>query len=103
VQAGPLAHDHRADVVLFEVQRERRHRVTGVRRRDREHLGGHGLGQPVDARDAVLHLQDLADLLGVQLLLVLLDLVEEDVLDLAGPELGLVRHVCFVLMLSGVR
>ena len=93
VQAGPLTHDHRTDVVLFEVQRECRDRFTGLGRRDLEHLGRHRFRETVDARDTVLYLEDFADLLGLKLVLVALDLVEQDVLDLAGAELGVVGHL----------
>jgi hypothetical protein len=96
VELRPVAHDDRADVVLLEVQRERRDRLAGLRRRDLEHLARHRVRQAVNARDAVLHLQDLADFLDLQLLAVLLDLAEQHVLDLTGSKLGFrARHFSF--------
>ena len=87
VQPGPLAQDDRADVVLFQVQRERRHRLAALAGGDLEHLVGHRLRQPVDARHPVLHLENLADLLGVERLLEAFDFGQEDALDLARPQL----------------
>src|SRR5690606_3354422 len=87
-QHRPFPQNDGADVVLLEVQRQRRHRLVRLARRDLEHLAGHGVGQPVDAGDAVLDLEDLTDLFDLQVLLVALDLAEEDVLYLARAELG---------------
>src|SRR5690606_36017100 len=96
VQRRPVAHDDCADVVLLEVQRQRRHRLAGLRRRDLEHLARHRVRQTVDARDAVLHLQDLADFLDLQLLAVLLDLTQQHILDLTRAKLRFsARHVSF--------
>ena len=62
---------------------------AGLGRRDLEHLAGHRLLEAVDAGDAVLHLEDGADFLDVELVEVGgFDLAEEDVLDLAGAERG---------------
>ena len=88
-----VAEDDGADVVFFEVQREGGDLVAGLGRRDLEHLAGHRLLQPVDARDSVLHLEDRADFLDVELVEVGgLDLAEQDVLDLAGAERGFGCH-----------
>ena len=55
--------------------------------RELEHLAGHRLLQAVDAGDAVLHLEDGADLLDVDRAEIGgLDLLEEDVLQFAGAE-----------------
>ena len=53
----PLAEQHRADVVGLEVQRE-----AGDAVRELEHLEGHAVLQPVQARDAVGDRQHGADL-----------------------------------------
>ena len=98
VQAGPVTHDDRTDVVLFEVQRERGHGVTRGGGRDLEHLRRHRLRQAIDAGDSVSYLENFTDLLRLELVFVPLDLVEQDVLDLAGAELGVVGHLYLVLM-----
>jgi hypothetical protein len=87
VEAGPVPQDHGPDVVLFEVQRQGGHRVTPPGGGDLQHLGGHGVGEAVDAGNPVLHLQDLSHLLGVERLLVVVDGAEKDALDLARAEL----------------
>jgi hypothetical protein len=66
---------------------------------DLQHLAGHGALEAVDAGDAVLDLEHLADLLGLECVAVALDLTEQHVLDLAGPQRGIRRHL--VLFLSG--
>ena len=81
-----VAHDDGADVVLFEVQRQGGDRLTGLGRLDLEHLVRHGRSETVDAGDSVLHLEDLADFLGLEVFLVVLDLLEQRLLDLAGAE-----------------
>src|SRR5690606_31405079 len=87
VERGPVTHDDRADIVLFEVQRERRDRLSGLGGGDLQHLARHGPGEPVDAGDPVLDLEDLTDLLDLERLLVPLDLPEEDVLDLTRAQM----------------
>jgi hypothetical protein len=88
-----VAEDDGADVVLLEVQRQRGDDLAGLLRGDLEHLAGHRLLQAVDAGDAVLRLDDGADVLDVELVQVSrLDLAEQDVLDLAGAEEGLGSH-----------
>ena len=77
-----LAHQHRADLVLFEVQRQP---VDVVRKR--QQLAGHRLLQPVDAGDAVTDAQDGADLGDVDLGLVTRQLALEDRCDLIGSYL----------------
>jgi hypothetical protein len=93
LDGGPVAHDDRADVVLFQVERQRRDHLPALARGDLEHLARHGPAQAVDAGDPVLDLEHLTDLLGLQHVLVPLDLAEEDVLDLARAKLGIDRHL----------
>ena len=93
LQLEVVAEDDGADVVFFEIEREGDDLVTGLGRRDLEHLAGHRLLQSVDAGDSVLHLEDRSDLLDVELVEVSrLDLAEQDVLDLAGTEGGFGSH-----------
>ncbi len=88
-----VAENDRADVVLFEVQRERGDLVAGLGRRDLEHLAGHGLLEAVDAGDAVLHFEDGTDLLDIERMEIGgFDLTQEDVLDLAGAKGRLGSH-----------
>ncbi len=89
VQRGPVAHDDGADVVFLEIERERRDRLARLGRGDLEHLARHRVGQAVDAGHAVLHLEDLADLLDLQVGLIAVDLRKEDVPDLARAQLRL--------------
>ena len=77
-----LAQQHGADVVLFEVEHEARDVV-----RQLEHLGHERVAQAVDARDAVADLQHRADLVDLDLSLVVLDLRLQDRGDLFGAEL----------------
>ena len=92
MEAGPVPHDDGSDVVLFEVQRQSGDGLSGPGRRDLQHLAGHGLHETVYASDSVLDLENLPYFLGVELLLVVLDLRKEDTLDLAGAQLGVVCH-----------
>src|SRR5581483_4045614 len=62
-----VAEDDRADVVLFEIQRQRRDNLAGVRCRDLEHLAGHRFLEAIDTGDAVLDLENAADLFNVEL------------------------------------
>jgi hypothetical protein len=88
-----VAEHHGADVVLLEVERQGGDRLARLARMDLEHLPRHRLAEAVDARDAVLDLQDGADFLDVELVEVGgLDLLEENVLDLAGAERGFGCH-----------
>jgi hypothetical protein len=84
LEVRPLPENDRADVVFFQVQGQSGLGLPGLGGGDLQHLAGHGLGQTVDPGDPVFHLQDLSYLFGVELLLVVLDLGEENVLDLAG-------------------
>src|SRR5213595_869690 len=78
-QLQVVAEDHRADVVLFEVERLADHLIARLGRRELEHFARHGRGEPVDARDAVLHLEHRADLPDIELGQVgRLDFLEED-------------------------
>ena len=95
VEPLPVAHDHGADVVLFQVERKRGDPLATLAGRDLQHLVGHRLREAVDARHAVLDFEDLAHLLGVERLFEALDFCQEDALDLARPELG-IRHVLFI-------
>ena len=89
-----------ADVVLFEVQRERGDFVPGLGRRDLEHLAGHGFLEAVDAGDAVFDFEDGSNLFDIELVKVSgFDFAKEDVLDLAGAESGVGGHT--VLSESG--
>ena len=63
-----------------------RDRLAPVGGGDLQHLARHRVRETVDAGDPVLDLEDLADLLGLQLFLVVLDGPEENALDLARPE-----------------
>jgi len=88
-----VAEDHRPDVVLFEVQGEARDLLSAVRNGELEHLPRHRGGQPVDPGDAVLHLQHRADFADIDVRQVgRLDLLEEDVLQLARSQNGISRH-----------
>ena len=51
-----IAKNNRADVVLFQVQRERSDDVAGLRRRTLEHLASHSFLEAVNAGDSVLNL-----------------------------------------------
>ena len=57
-----VAEDGGADVVLFEVEHQARHRLARLRRGELEHLARDGRLQAVNARDAVAHLEHGADL-----------------------------------------
>ena len=93
LQLEVVAEDDGADVVLFEVERERGDLLAGFRRRDLEHLAGHRLLQAVDAGDSVFDLEDGTDLLDIELVQVSgFDLAKEDVLDFAGAECGVSGH-----------
>ena len=68
-----LAEHHRADVVLFEVQRETERAALEL-----EQLVDRGVGQPRDARDAVADLQHATDLLGLDRRVEALDVLAQD-------------------------
>ena len=70
---GVLAEQHRADAVLFEVQRDAEDAVRKL-----EHLAGHGPLDAVNARDAVAKRDDAADFGDVDLDRVAADLVADD-------------------------
>jgi hypothetical protein len=76
----PLAEEGRADVVFLQVEREPDHAVLEL-----EHLLRDGVLEPVDAGDAVAHLQDRPHLREVGLDVVVLDPLLEDRGDLFGP------------------
>ena len=75
-----VAEDDDADRVLFEVERQ----AADAGARELDHLAGHDAGQAVDAGDAVADLQHPADLAGLELRPVLLDLRRQDRNDLVG-------------------
>ena len=77
-----FAQQHRADVVLLEVEHEARDVV-----RQLEHLGHERIAQAVDAGDAVTDFQHRADLVDLDLGLIVLDLGLQDRGDLFGAEL----------------
>ncbi len=82
-----VAEDGGADVVLFQVEHQARHRLTGLRGGELEHLARHRRLQAVDAGDAVAHLEHGADFRDVGRGDVGRgDLAEEDVLQLAGTK-----------------
>jgi hypothetical protein len=93
LQDEVVAEHHRADVVLLEVQRQPRDRLPGLGGGELEHLAGHGVLQPVHARDAVAHLEHGAHVLDVERVEVRrFDLAQQDVLDLARTEGGFGSH-----------
>src|SRR5213596_1103383 len=80
-----IAEDHGTDVVFFQVQRLPGDLLPRLRGGELEHLAGHGRGEPIDAGDAVLHLERRADLAYVDLGEIgRLDFLEEDFFELAG-------------------
>jgi len=68
-----------AHLILFEVENHPDH-VVG----ERQELPGHGLFEPVDARDPVADFDDPADLLEIDLRLVARELALDDFADLSG-------------------
>ena len=93
LEAEVVAEDDGADVVFFEVQRERGDLLARLRRRDLEHLAGHGFAEAVDASDTVLHFENGSDLFDVEVMEVGGgDFAKEDVLDFAGSERGVSSH-----------
>src|SRR5581483_10382612 len=77
LDAGVLAHQHDADAVFLEVQRDA---VQAAR--ELQHLAGHRAFEPVDLRDAVADLDDRAALVHIDLLVEALDLFLDDGTDL---------------------
>ena len=89
-----VAHDRGADIVLLEVEHQPVHRLAGLRRGELEHLSRDRFPESVDPGDAVLDLERGPDLGGIRLGQIRrLDLAKQDVLDFAGPEDGIGRHV----------
>ena len=74
-----LAEEHRADALLFEVQRDAEHAV-----RELEHLAGHRVLDAVHARDAVADRDDAADFGDVDVDGVAADLLADDLGYLFG-------------------
>ena len=83
-----VAHDGDADVVLLEVEDQAPGAVVEL-----DQLAGQGVGQAIDAGDAVAHGQDRAGLVDLDLLAVVLDLLFDDPADLVGANF----HGCVVL------
>jgi hypothetical protein len=54
------------------------------------------VGEAVDPGDPVLHLEDLPDLLGLEVLLVVLDGAQQNALDLTRSKLGIRLSHCFL-------
>jgi len=86
VKARPISENDGANVVLFKVQRQSGDRRASIRRTDLQHLARHGVHQTIDTGDPVLDLKDFSHLVGVQILLIVLDRVEENALDFARSE-----------------
>ncbi len=76
-----LTHQHRTDVVVFEVESDAFGAVLEF-----EEFTGHGLLQAVDAGDAVAHRQNGADVADRDGLVVILNLLFEDGADLVGTD-----------------
>ena len=68
-----FAQQHRADLVFFQVERDAENVV-----RELQHLAGHHFFQAVDARDAVAHGDDRADLVHGHRLVVVGDLLAQN-------------------------
>merc|ERR1712100_983686 len=81
LNAVSLTHQHRADVVVFEVQGD----AFGAVLKFNE-FAGHGLLQAVNAGDAVAHGQDGADIADGNRLVVVLNLLLEDGADLVRTD-----------------
>ena len=77
LDAGTGAHEHGADVILFEIERNAIHAAGEF-----EHLAGHRAFQAVDFGDVVADLEHGPDLGHVHLLLEGLDLIPDDCADL---------------------
>ena len=74
-----LAEHHRADVVLFEVQREAERAALEL-----EQLVDRRVGQPGDTRDAVADLEHATDLLALDRRLEALDVLAQDRRDVGA-------------------
>ena len=74
-----VAEEHRADAFLFEVQCDTEHAV-----RELDHLAGHGVLDPVDARDAVTDRNNATDFSHVDVDGIAADLVADDLGNLFG-------------------
>merc|ERR1711943_33184 len=81
LNAVALTHQHRADVVVFEVQGDAFGAVLKFNK-----FAGHGLLQAVNAGDAVAHGQNGADIADGNRLVVVLNLLFEDGTDLVGTD-----------------
>ena len=92
-QPQVVPEDHRAEVVLFQVQGLPRDLLARLRGGELQHLAGHRGGEAVHAGDAVLDLEDGPDFPDVDFGEVRgLDFLEEDLFELAGTENGVAGH-----------
>ena len=92
-QLQVVSENDRANVVFLEIQRESGDLVARRGDRELEHLARHRRREAVDAGDAVLHLEDRADLANVDVREVCrLNFLEEEVLELAGSQDGVGGH-----------
>src|SRR5215211_273376 len=85
LDVGVIAGDDNPDVVLLQVEREAGD-LLPTRVLELEHLLVHDVGKPVDARDAVPYLEDLADLFGPYPVLVVRDSALQNGGDLLRPQ-----------------
>ena len=76
-----LAEEHRADAVLFEVERDAEDAV-----RKRDHLAGHGPFDAADARDTVADRHDVADFGHVHVDRIVADLIANDAGDVFSSD-----------------
>src|SRR5262252_1631161 len=90
-----LAEDHDTDIVGFQIER---HPADAILKLD--HLAGLHIVEPVDARDAIAHRQDLADLRDFRLLAEILDLLLEDRRDFCRPDIH--QPTSFIACLSAL-
>ena len=81
LDAATLAHQHHADVVVFEVEGDALGAVLELHQ-----LTGHHLLQAVDAGDAVADLQHGSDVADRNRFVVVLNLLLEDGADLVGAD-----------------
>src|SRR5438034_3937612 len=100
LQLEVIAEDHGADVVFFEVEGEGSDFLARLGGGHLEHLARHRLLEAVDARDAVLYLEDGADFFDIERVEVRrFDFAEENVLDFAGAKDRVSGHYLCALKL----
>ena len=92
-QREVVAENDGADVVLFQVEGQRGHRLARLRRSDLEHLARHRPRQPVNSRDAVADLENGPDFLSIDVVQIRrFDLTQQDVFDLAWSQRRISGH-----------